>query len=579
MPASLAVYIGPLLIVLLPVVYLVVKRVQDKRMRRLLITQWGKAEALRRPDSDLSQDIASYWRAAQAAQPQLGAVDDTTWNDLEMDLLLRGIDCSRSIVGSEVLYTVLREQGADEATLAGRDALADAFMRDEALRLRVEMLLSNIGYRAFHGAWRYLYSADYQMPDKPWRFRVLAVLPTLLALLGFVYEPFFIAAILALALNTFVNYRTQAIWEKELVALRHISMVLHAAGKLSKIEDAALAAQTAELRGLLSTLRPIRFWLSLFGSEPVHEWDVLTPYLKIMFMLDMLSFTAIVQGLSRHGEQVRRLYRLVGEMDAVLSIAQLKARSPKLCTPQFTQGLAVQAEGVRHPLVRDAVVNDLHWQRHLLITGSNASGKSTFIKAMAINCVLAQTLHLCFAGRFSMCRAQVLTSMAIRDQLLAGESYFIAEIRSMKRIADAAAGGQRALCFVDEILRGTNTIERIAASSSLLRSFVGTDVLCMAATHDIELTRILADVYDNAHFSETVTEAGVTFDYLLRPGPTRTRNAILLLAQMGFAPDIVALARQQVAHFEQTGLWETDGAPSDQPRLRNPGGTGRIEQE
>ena len=67
MPASLAVYIGPLLIVLLPVVYLVVKRVQDKRMRRLLIAQWGKAEALRRPDSDLSHDIASYWKAAQAA--------------------------------------------------------------------------------------------------------------------------------------------------------------------------------------------------------------------------------------------------------------------------------------------------------------------------------------------------------------------------------------------------------------------------------------------------------------------------------------------------------------------------------
>ena len=138
-------------------------------------------------------------------------------------------------------------------------------------------------------------------------------------------------------------------------------------------------------------------------------------------MLDMLSFTAIVKGLSRHSGQVRRLYRLVGELDAVLSIAQLKARVPGLCAPVFDDALRVRAEGVRHPLVPDAVTNDLDWQRHLLITGSNASGKSTFIKAMAINCILAQTLHLCFAQKFSMCRAQVLTSMAIRDQVLAGK--------------------------------------------------------------------------------------------------------------------------------------------------------------
>ena len=82
--------------------------------------------------------------------------------------------------------------------------------------------------------------------------------------------------------------------------------------------------------------------------------------------------------------------------------------------------------------------------------------------------------------------------------------------------------------------------------------------------HDIELTRILADVYDNMHFSETVTDAGVTFDYLLRQGPTRTRNAILLLAQMGFAPGVVTQARRQVKHFEQTGLWEISPEETEQ---------------
>ncbi|MDR1184782.1 MAG: hypothetical protein LBK67_08300, partial [Coriobacteriales bacterium] len=192
--------------------------------------------------------------------------------------------------------------------------------------------------------------------------------------------------------------------------------------------------------------------------------------------------------------------------------------------------------------------------RNSLISGSNASGKSTFIKAVAINGILAQTINTCTATQFQLRPALVVTSMAARDNILAGESYFIAEIRSLRRLIKQAQR-RYCLCFVDEILKGTNTIERIAASTALLRQFDSLDSLCLVATHDIELTVILKDLFDNYHFEEQVTDEGVSFDYLIRSGPSRSRNAIKLLATMGFAEAMVRDANTLVETYERTGHW------------------------
>ena len=134
--------------------------------------------------------------------------------------------------------------------------------------------------------------------------------------------------------------------------------------------------------------------------------------------------------------------------------------------------------------------------------------------------------------------------MAIADDLLSGESYFVAELRSLRRVLQRADAGEEFLCFVDEILRGTNTDERLAASQAVLRHLAGTGALCFVATHDVELTGALADVCDNSHFQEVVQSGAVAFDYLLRGGPARGRNAIRLLGEMGFPPAVVAEARR-----------------------------------
>ena len=132
----------------------------------------------------------------------------------------------------------------------------------------------------------------------------------------------------------------------------------------------------------------------------------------------------------------------------------------------------------------------------------------------------------------------------------------IVEIRSLKRILDAA--GERrtpVLCFVDEVLRGTNTVERIAAATQILIRLAESGTLGFAATHDIEMTELLKEYYDNYHFEEVIRDGDILFPYQLLPGKASTRNAIRLLQMMGYEEQIIKKASGQAENFLKTGKW------------------------
>ena len=126
--------------------------------------------------------------------------------------------------------------------------------------------------------------------------------------------------------------------------------------------------------------------------------------------------------------------------------------------------------------------------------------------------------------------------MAVKDDLVAGESYFIREIRYLKRILDSLNEGKMTLCAIDEILRGTNTWERIRASRAIL------DYLADKATHDKELIELMGDAYANYHFSEEIGTEDITFSYKLLPGPATSHNAVKLLEFAGFPKEIITAA-------------------------------------
>jgi len=217
--------------------------------------------------------------------------------------------------------------------------------------------------------------------------------------------------------------------------------------------------------------------------------------------------------------------------------------------------LSLCGEDLYHPLVDHAVPNSIYAKRSQLITGSNASGKSTFLKTVGLSAVLAQTIYTVPGRRYQAPFYQIYSSMALKDNLIGGESYYMVEIRSLKRILDRGHDNLPVLCFVDEVLRGTNTVERIAASTQILKSMTQMNMLCFAATHDGELTYLLEDHFENGHFSETITEGDILFTYRLQPGRAEGRNALQLLGWMGYDEKVLKQARDMAEHFDRTGVW------------------------
>ena len=217
----------------------------------------------------------------------------------------------------------------------------------------------------------------------------------------------------------------------------------------------------------------------------------------------------------------------------------------------------MEVEDLYHPLLSEAVANSFSVEGGTLVTGSNASGKSTFLKNVAMNAILAQTIGVCTCSSYQAPFFKVMTSMSLRDNIESGESYFIVEIKSLKRILDASKKPEPLLCVIDEVLRGTNTIERIAASSRILAKLDQKWILSFAATHDIELSYILEHRYANYHFEEEVKEKEVVFSYILKKGRATSRNAIKLLNMLEYDPEIVADAAKAASDFEKNGVWKT----------------------
>lgn len=213
-------------------------------------------------------------------------------------------------------------------------------------------------------------------------------------------------------------------------------------------------------------------------------------------------------------------------------------------------------EDLAHPLLDDPVTNSSSLGKTVLITGSNASGKSTYIKAIAINAILAQTTNTVLANNWTMKPSYIVTSMAIQDSVLDGDSYFIAEIKSLQRIINLSKEKKPIISFIDEILKGTNTIERISASAAIMEWLSVNKGMTIIASHDIELTEIARRVYTNYHFRESIENDKVSFDYKIHEGPSVTRNAIKLLEVLSYPDNVTTKANQMAQHFTEIREWK-----------------------
>ena len=518
--------------------------------------QWGMDAPAHRLDADDLRDIASYCRAKEGESPC--AVDAITWNDLNMDAVFARMDTACSNAGEEALYDMLHRTDAAEETLDRRIRIMEAVAGNEQARMQMRLVLGKLGCARFHGAHGYLFHPSASRVEHAGVYLAMGICPFAVLLLALFTTPACLLALIPVfAANLIVYYRSGRVFMSQIAAVRHIASVLETARRLCACLPPELEEIAQEMRVHIERLRPVRRWNALFAMQRVSEFDFLTDYLRIFFQLDMICLSRLSACFQRENAALRSLYAQVGELDACMAVAGFKKAAQTACVPSFfpdSSAMRVEARELVHPLIGHPVSNDLFLTGGALITGSNASGKSTFIKALAINAILAQTVAVCTARTFCLSRAQVMTSMALRDNVSGGESYFVVEVRSLQRVMEAVRRGRKVICMIDEILRGTNTVERIAASRALLEALDRENCLCMAATHDQELTRLLPG-YRQMHFAETIERGEMRFSYRLLDGPSNTRNALLLMRQMGFPDELTGKAEACARIFDETGTW------------------------
>ncbi|MGV8905750.1 MAG: MutS-related protein [Acetobacterium sp.] len=525
-----------------------------KNLRQRLINEFGKVPISF--DPDIWGSVSDYWDRKLNYDNSVIAIDELTWSDLDMDDVFKRLDTCLTSVGDEILYATLHEPKWKVDTLKDREKIIAFFSDHPKERLEIQMILSKLGKSNDNDVSSLIFESQLKALKNPMLYTILSIIPFLsLGICLFNVTAGLISFILAIIINGVIYYYFKKEIAKNLLTIQYLSAILRCCNSVLAYETTdSLKYLIAKIRQDYSPFKALAGKLSGVMNGGTSDLDIITEYLKIITLYDFRTYNKAITVITKNNEAFHRIYQNIGELDLSIALASFRKSMPGTVNPSFTEEFKVAATDLYHPLLKSPIANDIELRQNSLITGSNASGKSTFVKALAINSIFAQTIYTCTAGRFSLAHCLPITSMAVRDDILTGDSYFMAEIKSLKRTIDKV-DDYPCLCFIDEILKGTNTIERIAASAAILDYLDQKNCLCLIATHDIELTNILSNTYNNYHFQETITDEKILFDYKLHAGPAHSKNAIALLGYLDFDQAIIKNADTMVETFLETEKW------------------------
>lgn len=529
------------------------------RNRQRLLTairaNWGRP-------SDRSRKmaaIAEYHRSIVLAEGPGRSLDDRTWTDLNLDEVFQTIDRTESTIGQQVLYHRLRRQ--EPADLETFEELVEQLSGNAGTREPIQAALRALRDSDSYDLW---WLAQPDALTRP-RFHILFAAWALAVFTAVLVMPFWPGAILVpvagAAINLFIRTRTAWRVSSMIGPFRQINTLVVVA---TVVRDTGITGAAAEIlaRDLpkLARLTRIARWV---GRDPSKSNEVVAAfweYLNLLFLLDVNALALASRELRTCSGALLDVIAAVGEVDAAISVGSLRAGTEPWVRPVFqrTWGHAVLND-LRHPLIAGPVPNSivLGPPYGVLVTGSNMSGKSTFLRTVGVTTVMAQAINTCFARDYRAPIVHVQSCIGRSDDLLAGKSYYIVEVEEVLSRVKASASQEPHLFLFDELFRGTNAVERIAAGEAVLRELLGNagyarNHVVIAATHDAELVDLLRGDYEACHFADSIGPDGLTFDYRLVPGPATTRNAITLLELHGAPPALIAGALARAAELDRS---------------------------
>jgi DNA mismatch repair ATPase MutS len=495
-------------------------------------------------DSFHFEQIENYFRKKDNS-PANQVLSDKTCNDLDFQELFMFIDRTNSKIGQQYLYNKLRVIPANSKENMDNETLIEEFTKNAEFRVHIQRLLSRLNDKETFFITS-LFQDEHLVPPK-WFFviPVLAFTSLLSIVLLFVNPKIFFVLLGVFIVNMGIHYWNKQNVNQYIASLPQLIKLKSLARELFKYD--ILKRINPNLNESMVILDKVRNRMSFFQLEAKLQndfeavfWAFLELF-KILFLVEPLLLFGVLKQLDTKRKEIEDIFIFAGKIDSLISIASLRKGLDTYCKPEITRSQKTFcAKNVYHPLIYNCVQNSICVDtKSILLTGSNMSGKTSFIRTIGINAITSLTIHTCFAEQFSMPGVRIFSAIRISDDLMNDKSYYFEEVLTIKEMIDNTKNAIPNLFLLDEIFKGTNTVERISAGKAVLSWLARGGNIVFVSTHDIELADLLKEEYELYHFSEKVDNKTVDFDYKLKEGKLKHRNAIRILELNDYPENII----------------------------------------
>ncbi|WKK81656.2 MutS-related protein [Marivirga arenosa] len=483
-------------------------------------------------------------------------LSDQTCDDLDFEELFMFLDRTNSSVGQQYFYYQLRTISKDATIKSEDEVIIDEIANNLNFRKTVEDKLRSLNSTEAYYISKLFQEKSFEVP-RWYKLLPILTLMTLFSLIGLLIFPDLIYIIpFLLIANMWIHYRNKNNLDYYISALPELVKLYKVSHFFTKKYPNYFAKQ--DISKSLHEIKKMKKHFYLFQMENRLQGDVTTilwgllELFKISLLLEPILFRKLITKLNTNKLDIKNLHSFIGKLDMLYSVSSLRSGLNTYSKPDFhNQEFNLIAKGIYHPLIPDCIKNDINTSgKSVLLTGSNMSGKTTFIRTIGINLITALNLNTCFADSIQLPFMNLLSAIRISDDLMNDKSYYFEEVATIKNIIENSYNESYSLILLDEIFKGTNTVERISAGKAVLSYLSKKNNLIFVSTHDIELADLLKNEFNLFHFNESIENDKVSFDYKLKQGKVKTRNAINILKLSDYPDEIIKDAFSTVKSME-----------------------------
>lgn len=472
-------------------------------------------------------------------------ISDRTFRDLDLDEIFMFLDRTISKVGQQYYYHIFRTIPVGNSRRDKTEQLIKVLEENSDTKEKVLVQLSRLSKEEAYYITELFEEKYIQKPAWFWVVQFLSVISISLVLLSFFYPQLILILIGILSVNYLVHYWNKQNLHKYAASITQLLVLNQVSKELLKLN---IIIDNPNLFSCTKAIDSVGRRMSIFklGSTFPSDLDSLFEVVRALFLVEPLILFNVLGKLNTRKDQIHQLYTYIGEVDVAISISSLRKNIPYYTQARHSKlEKFMYAEDMYHPLLTNAVANSIELSgKSALLTGSNMSGKTTFIRTVGINVILSQTINTCFARSFVSSKLKVHSAIRISDDLISEKSYYFEEVVTIKKMLEESSDDKPSLFLLDEIFKGTNTIERIAAGKSVLSYLNRNNNIVLVSTHDIELADLLKGIYNLHHFTELVENEKIVFDYKLKTGNLQSTNAIRILEINNYPAEVTDEAKK-----------------------------------